>query len=177
MKSKQKTIQALYFASDDNKLRYGDGRAIEVGKTHTVEGDIELCSNGLHASKRPIDALKYAPGSKLYLVELSGTIVEGKDKLAASSRKYLASYDAEELLRAFARKAALINIELIKPYCETTEDYDLIVKYLTTGKESLRDAARSAAESAEYAASAARSDLNQLLLDMLNETTGWNYNE
>jgi len=152
--TKQKTIQAFYFAKDNKKLRYDDNRKIRVGSTHTFEGKLSLCSNGLHASKRLIDALSYAPGSQLYLVELSGDILEGHDKLCASYRKYLARIDADKLFREFARKAALINIELIRPYC-SNKDYVLIVNYLNTGEKSLQSAARSAADAAAW--SAARS--------------------
>ena len=208
--TKQKTIQAFYFAKDNKKLRYHDNRKIRVGSTHTVEGKLSLCSNGLHASKRLIDALSYAPGSQLYLVELSGDILEGHDKLCASYRKYLARIDADKLFREFARKAALINIELIRPYC-SNKDYVLIVNYLNTGEKSLQSAARSAAWSAAWSAadaaawsaanavawsaadaaawsaarsaarsgeaaarSAARSELNQLLTDIVKQHTGWN---
>ena len=53
--------------------------------------------------------------------------------------------------REFARKQALINIELIKPYCEA-EEYELIVEYLKSGREDLRAAAESAAWSAARSA-------------------------
>ena len=142
-------MKAFYFAAGDKKLRYGDGRKIRVGSTHTVEGDIKLCESGLHGSERLIDALRYAPGCQLYLVELSGDVDAGDDKIAASSRKYLAHLNAEKLLREFARKAALINIEKIKPYC-SEDDYKLIVNYLKTGKS--REAAYSAADSASWVA-------------------------
>jgi len=140
---------AFWFSPDDKKLAYGDGRKVRVGTTHTVEGKPVLCEFGLHASERLIDALRYAPGSTLYLVDISGMIVAGKDIIAGTKRKYLARFDAEKLLREFARKQALIHIEKIRPY---TDEYDLIVEYLETGKESLRSAAWSAARSAARSA-------------------------
>ena len=50
-------------------------------------------------------------------------------------------------IRRFARFCALLNIEIIKPNCGS-DDYDLIVKWLNTGDESIRSAAWAAAESA-----------------------------
>ena len=150
-------MKAFYFADDSRKLRYGDNRPIEVGTTHTVEGTPKLCSNGLHASVNILDAVSYAPGHHLYLVELSGEMDVGDGKVSAQSRTYIAYYNAEELLREFARKQALINIEKIKPYT-TEEEYSLIIRYLETGCEQDRSAARSAWSAAGSAAeSAARS--------------------
>jgi len=145
-----------YFSTNEKKLRYGDNRPIKEGETHSVEGELVLCENGLHASERVIDALKYAPGSTLWLVELSGEIVEGEDKVCARSRKYIKEIDCEELLREFARKQALINIEKIKPYC-SAEAFSLIVDYLETGNDELRSAAWSAARSAAWSAESAES--------------------
>ena len=145
-------MKAYYFSSLNKKLRYGDNRQIRVGQTHKVTGDIKLCQKGLHASIKPLDALKYAPGSMLWLVELSGEIIIGDDKCVASERTYICGFNAEELLREFARKQALINIDKIKPY---TKDYDLIYKYLTTGDKSLKSAAWSAARSAARSARSA----------------------
>lgn len=147
-------MKAYYFAAEDRKLRYGDGRKIVVGETHTVditEKPLNLCNWGLHASVKPLDALNYAPGSILYVVELSGQIVEGNGKVCAEHRTYLTELDAEELLREFARRQALINIEKIKPYCSDV-DYDIIITYLKTGTAEL---ARSALLAAELARSAA----------------------
>ena len=154
-------MKAYYFSSKDRKLRYGDNRPIVVGETHTIsteEKPLELCSWGLHASVKALDALKYAPGPMLYIVELGGDVLEGEDKVCAESRTYLAELDATELLRTFACKQALINIEKIKPYCAEVE-YNTVINYLTTGNKSLRadSAARSADSAARSADSAARS--------------------
>mgnify|MGYP004698083867 CR=1 FL=1 len=61
----------VYKATDkDMKCR---GFQYELGKTADVEGDIELCENGLHACEMPLDVLKYyAPGdgSRYFEAEL-----------------------------------------------------------------------------------------------------------
>ena len=146
-------MKAYYFSTHDKRLRYGDGRRIKTGTTHKVAGPLELCAHGLHASKRIVDALADAPGPYLWLVELSGEIIEGDDKIVATERTYLAGFDATKTLRLFARKQALINIEKIKPYC-SPDDYDLIVDWLNTGNESLRSAAEVAAKHTAWAAEA-----------------------
>jgi len=144
-------MQAFYFSADDKKLRYGDNRQIRKGRTHKVKGEPVLCEHGLHASERLIDALSYAPGGHLWLAKLGGSIVQGDDKLCATERTYIDGFNADKLLREFARKQALINIEKIKGYCSKT-DYNIITRWLTTGDIKLRSAARSAAESAARSA-------------------------
>jgi hypothetical protein len=142
-------MKAFYFATQDRKLRYGDDRPIVVGETHTVDCKPIPCEQGLHASKRLIDALRYAPGGVLYLVELSGEIVETDDKACATERKYLAEFDLSNVLFKFSCACALVNIELIKPY---TKDFDFILEFL---KNPVKENAAYAAEAADAAARAA----------------------
>ena len=157
-----------YFSKEDKRLRYDDNRLIEDGIIHSVDGDIILCENGLHASPTPWDALQYAPGAYLWEVHLFGDIDQEKDKTAARHRQYIRGFDSTELLRSFARKQALINIHKIKPY---TKEYALILQYLQTGDESLRDAAESAAESAARSAarSAAGREFNNMIQSAFND--------
>ena len=130
-----------HFAADDRKLRYDDGRIIRKGITHIVDCEPVLCERGLHASKRIVDALRYAPGSVICRVKLGGKIVHGDDKSCATERTYLAVIDGEKLLRDFARQCALDVIHMW--------DAPKVVRdYLETGDEKLRDAARAAAEDA-----------------------------
>ena len=121
-----------------NELANGDKRKVIVGETLTVSTPVVLCSSGLHASKRVIDALSYAPGAICCRVRLSGEIVEGDDKLAASERTVIAMIDATDVLRAFSRWCAL----------EVAHLWDMppiVRQYLETGDESIRAAARAAA--------------------------------
>jgi len=147
-------MKAYYFSCTDKKLRFNDNRVIRKGRTHKVTGELKLCFCGLHASKRIIDALDNAPGTYLWVVELSGEILEGENKVCASERTYIHGFNAEKVLRKFARKQALINIEKIKPHCSET-DYKLILQFLETGNENIRSAAARAARSAGYAAESA----------------------
>ena len=145
-------MKAWYFSAEDRRLRHRDGRLIEAGVTHEVDCDPVLCKRGLHASVRPLDALEYAPGPILWRVELGGEIDKGDDKLCATERTYLWGFDATAMLREFARKCALDVIHLWNAP-------EVVKTYLTTGDESLwdaaRDVARDAARDAAWAAAGA----------------------
>jgi hypothetical protein len=141
----KKKVLGWYFAAADERLRHGDGRKIKVGITHKFKGTPALCERGLHASKRPIDALGYAPGPVLFRVQLGGAIVTGDDKMVATERTYTARVDLELPLREFARWCASQMLHLW--------DAPQVVKdWLRTGDENLRGAAFDAAESAAESA-------------------------
>jgi hypothetical protein len=166
-------MKAWYFSNKDCKLRYDDGRLIEAGITHTVKSTPKLCNRGLHASERVIDALKHAPNSYIWFVNVSHKVDKGDDKICGQRRKYYWGFDASDVLRAFARKQALINIEKAKPYFKSNSDYNLVVEFLMTGKADLRSAAESVAWSAAKSAaesvakSAAESAANEMLETMI----------
>jgi hypothetical protein len=139
-----RTVRAYHFV--DQTLR--DGRPIPADGVWLEEtGKLKICKTGLHASRHVADAIHYAPGNILCLVELSGQIIEESDKLCASHRKILARFDATELLRKDARESALSVAHLWKMP-------DVVRKYLETGDENLRLEARDAA----YAIAAATAD-------------------
>ena len=138
-------MKAYYFSNKDKSLRYGDDRKIQLGITHKVSGPVKACGKGLHASLRMIDALKYAPGAYLWLVDIGGEIDKSDDKICGTERSYLSGFDATKTLRIFARKQALINIKEISYIPE----YDIILEWLETGNEKIRVEARNAAEDAE----------------------------
>lgn len=144
-----KRIKAWYFSDADRKLRYGDGREIKVGETHTFNGKPVLCEAGLHGSIKPLDALQYAPGPVVWQVGLSGEMDVGDDKIAATERKYLWGYDATDVLRTFARKCVLDVVHL------RGDASEVVVRYLKTDDESLWAYAANAANAAAYAAYAA----------------------
>lgn len=136
------SIIAYHFVG--NTLR--DGRPVPPdGEWLVHEGPIVICASGLHASRHPFDALQYAPGNTLCLVEIEGDIVEQGDKLVGRRRRIVRRIDAEPLMREFARWCALQVIEYWDaPY--------IVRQYLTTGDESLRAAAWAAARAAARAA-------------------------
>lgn len=101
---KTRPVLAWHF-SDGMRCRY-DGRPIVVGETLTVDGPIELCSRGLHASAKILDALVYAPGCTISRVRLSGTVLAGDDKLVASERHTIWSVDIRQALVYWAAECA-----------------------------------------------------------------------
>jgi len=106
-------------------------------------GPLNLCESGLHASRRALDALTYAPGPIVRRVELGGKIVEDDDKMCASERRELWRMDATAILREFARWCAIGAVIGYWP-----DAPEVIRRWLATGDESLRfaigDAARTA---------------------------------
>jgi len=115
------------------------------GEKLVFAGKPKLCERGFHASMRPWDALRYAPGGVLCLVECGGTILHQPDKLVCTARTILARMNAEPLLREFARMQALSVVHLWEPP-------EVVCDYLMTGDESLRAAAGAAAWDAARAA-------------------------
>ncbi len=95
-------MEGWHFLRESRTLGYDDNRHVAVGEMLTVDGDPELCMWGLHASKRAIDALVYAPGPLVCRVDVGGKIVEGDDKFVGTSRKVLWMADATKVLHEFA---------------------------------------------------------------------------
>ena len=146
-------MKAWHFTGDT--LR--DGSPLpRKGRWLTYSGEVRMCKSGLHASLEPFDALQYAPGARLHLVEVSDVADQQDDKVVARKRKIIASIDATELLRYFARMQALSCVDALQ-----STPPDVVLDYLMTGDEAVRSAAWSAAwsaaRSAESAESAARS--------------------
>ena len=132
------------------------------------KGPLKLCKSGLHWSRDPFDALRYAPGPILCQIEARGETLHEGDKSVSRERRIVRRMDATELLRYFARHCALSVIHL---YPNGTDD--AVFDYLMTGDENLRaavwaardaagaaawDAARDAARAASWAASWAARD-------------------
>lgn len=151
--------QELYWhfcqIADDGKPRlgYGDNREVIVGKMLGVDVEPVLCSAGMHASRKLWHALGYAQGSKLALcrVTLGGTVKHDEDKSVANERTVVAMLDADatdKLLRDFARWCALQVIHL-------WDAPAIVRRYLETGDETLRAAARDAAWAAAWDAARA----------------------
>jgi hypothetical protein len=123
-----------------------DGRPIPAdGEWLEHKGPLELCESGLHFSLHPFDALRYAPGTTLCLVEIGGEVIMGDDKGVCSRRRIVARMDATEMLRYFARMQALSVVHL-------WDAPDVVLDWLMSGNEKIRAAAWAAAWAAEVAA-------------------------
>ena len=100
-----KKILAWHFTGLDRRLGY-DANHLEVAPGYIYSiGDHEtpsLCKCGMHASRKAIDALDYAPGAYVWRVRLWGDVKEDDDKLVARHREVLAGADATRVLHEFA---------------------------------------------------------------------------
>src|SRR5690606_4847121 len=119
------------------------GLLVEIGKPLIHGGDLIPCHSGLHASTRAIDALSYARGPVVTLVECEGEFVDDNgDKFVCRKRTALWGYDATDELWTLARLAALEVLHL------WPEAPAVVREFLETGNEDLRAAAWDAANSA-----------------------------
>ncbi len=149
---KAKPIKAWHFVGDT--LR--DGRPVPADGVRLTHPSMPiLCESGLHASLHPFDALQYAPGPVLCLVECGGTILYQSDKLVCTERVIVTRMDATPLLRYFARQQALSVVHLWTPP-------DVVLDYLR-GDDTARAAAWDAAGGA--ALSAVGADFDSLVRD------------
>lgn len=143
----KKSTSKIYYHFTGDTLR--DGRPIPpIGKWLTHTGKLIPCVQGLHASKHPFDALRFAPGNRLHRVQLGEKTISHGDptsKVVSNKRKIVASIDATEVLQKFARLCALSCLQNWK--CEVPA---AVKEYLETGDENKRLAARSAARLVAY---------------------------
>jgi hypothetical protein len=140
-------IRAWHFTNCT--LRNGDPIP-PIGEWLEWTGPIAMCRLGLHASRHPFDALQYAPGSILHRVECEDVVEEQDDKLVCRRRKILHSVDCEKLLRRFAKDEALSVIHL-------WDAPQIVLDYLCSDTEDLREAAWAAAWAAAWEAAWAAS--------------------
>ena len=135
----------IYYHFTADKLC--DGRPIpRIGRWLTFSGTPSPCKCGLHASPDAFDALQYAPGNFLHRVQLGGKIVSHGNpvnKFAAQKRKIIASIDAIEIMRLFARRVALDAIHL-------WDAPPVVKEFLETGDPSNAASAANAANAADH---------------------------
>src|SRR3990167_2479707 len=106
-----------------------DGSPIPAdGEWLAYSGPCKMCESGLHASRNPFDALQYAPGDTLCLVEIADIVEEEADKLLCRKRKIIVRMDATEMLRYFARMQAVSCLAQWK-----YEPDQIILDWLMTG--------------------------------------------
>jgi hypothetical protein len=137
-----------FLAVSDGSPILRDGRRLPAANEWlSHDGPISICSSGLHASYKALDAVHYAPGNYVTLCEVDGDIVEQEDKLVCRKRRVVFGYDAEQVLRLFSREQALSVAHL-------WDMPQIVREYLESGDESKR----AAAYAAWYATNAAAWD-------------------
>ncbi len=131
-------VLAWHFVDETLK----DGAPVPAdGERLAHDGPVSLCEGGLHASEQVLDALKFAPGNIICRVECDDVGERQSDKFVCGARTIVWRIDGEEVLRAFARKVAL-------DVAEFWDMPDEVRKFLETGNDNLRVAARGAARQA-----------------------------
>ena len=127
---------AWHWVAENRSLR--DGRPLpEIGETLRHEGEMRICRSGLHASRDPLSALQYAPGPIICRVRCNGIQQEQEDKFVCRERTILWTYDATQVLLHFARLCALDVVHL-------WDAPTVVLRYLRTGDEALRQASKAA---------------------------------
>ena len=94
------TMTGWHWIKADRTLRTGE--VVKAGRTYTAVGPLVMCRNGMHASRRALDALQYAPGPIICRVKLRGEVIHQSDKSVARERRVLWLADATTLLHQFA---------------------------------------------------------------------------
>jgi len=86
----------------------------EVGKWKKQTGKLELCGNGFHASAKPLDSLYYNYGTKWFVAEARGEIVQDGTKLCAEEMRLIKEipYSAAKRIALECVKFALYNMSL-----------------------------------------------------------------
>ncbi|OHC90158.1 MAG: hypothetical protein A2095_11275 [Sphingomonadales bacterium GWF1_63_6] len=101
-----------HFLPADRRLRWGSREVVEAGQTYRAEGPLVMCRNGMHASRRALDALLYAPGPIVSRVELLGERLDASDKSCSRERSVLWIADAATVLHEFACAVATDALHL-----------------------------------------------------------------
>ena len=148
-------IRAWHFIAG-GRLRDGT-TAPKDGEWLKFDDEPILCVQGLHASIDAFDALSFAPGETLCLVDCAGTVIHASDKLVCTERRIVVRMDATPLLRYFARQRAL---SVLHRY--PGEPAQCVLDFLM-GDDEASSAASSAALLASF--SAARTDFNAMVND------------
>ena len=100
------TVYAWHFIKKDNILR--DGTIVPDDNIPLeFTGKLALCKSGLHASIKPIDALKHATGTILCYVKCEGEILFSDDELVCSKRTIIMRLNVEDMLTYTSRMFAL----------------------------------------------------------------------
>jgi hypothetical protein len=162
------------------------------------DGNLVMCSSGLHASPTPLTSLEYVYGDRWFIVEARGKILKDDDKFVASEMRLIKEIPVVKVVKWFAISCARSSLKYWnKKYpndkrpleaIEAAEDYlrkptEENLKKLTAAESaawsarsaawSARSAARSAAWSAESAAwsaeSAAKKSQNKILMKLIKE--------
>ena len=100
-------MQAYHFLKADMTSSYGTDEPWRVGETRKLTGEVGLCVRGFHSSPTPFDALGYAQGPILCLVDASRPAETDTDKQVSRRRTLVAAVDVTRQLHEAAIQIAL----------------------------------------------------------------------
>lgn len=103
--SRAPVMRGWHFVEPDLRLRFS-GEPLELGNVYSARGTTRLCDNGMHASGRLLDALKYANSTHACYVEIRGDLKVGDDKFCGRYRWVLGHGELDLVLHRLAVKAA-----------------------------------------------------------------------
>jgi hypothetical protein len=106
-------ILAWHVLKDDYTASYGNLGKIRPGRIYRHDGPMELCKSGLHASRKPLDALSFVNGTVFCRVACWGDVIEASDKLICTRRKVLWIVKADRTLHEFACWCAEEALKLV----------------------------------------------------------------
>ena len=175
----EEKVTAWHFLREDRRLSHDDGRKVVEGETLSISAArrvtpgafglhapaarrVTPCEFGLHASEWLVDAIKFASGPILCLVEVWGDVARhGDDKIAGRHRKVLEMHDVTRELREYACDVAQFALENELSFGRAVDprSYDAIAtaRAFAAGDASLQDLA-AAARAADGAAHTAYAD-------------------
>lgn len=133
------SILAWHFLAPDMRLKYKDGRTPVRGRRLKTKDKqpIQLCWNGMHASKSLQHALIYSPGPILCRVRIEGEIKTALDKVAGRYRTILEMTDfSAPMLKTLDAFIVRVNAtsKWWKPSAEAWSSYERILKPYLLGQ-------------------------------------------
>jgi hypothetical protein len=162
---KNKKVLAWHF-TDGMKLR--DGQPLKVGKTYKHTGELEMCVKGYHASIDIVDALSYAPGFTVSMVECGGKMERGADKLVCTERKALWCVDAKKIILAWSIRVATDAVKMAKKGCND-KAWNAWADLWISGEDRSYAYATAAHATAAYADAYAQKKYSRWLVQMIEK--------
>lgn len=102
----EQKILAWHFIHPSRTLEHdATGLTVEPGFIYSADpGPLVICERGMHASRKALDGLQYAPSANPWVcrVRCWGDVQEGSDKLVCRHREVLWMADASRTLHQFA---------------------------------------------------------------------------
>lgn len=170
-------IYAVHFMPENMRARMGhDAKAWKAGDTRSVKGALELCDNGYHYSPTWAAALKgqYLYGSMACIVQVDDDGPHDETKGCSRTKTLIEVYNVEREMRLFAADEATRCLKAWEKSSGKGAHIDSwkavkAARAFADGKITVDElsAARSAAESAAWSASASRFAV------AMGKATGW----